>query len=224
MDLKKIQEVIDMVNNSEIILDGNEWEDRYYEALEDKNNEYKFDIFICSRISNKVIPVILLKGNTEAKLKKLKEFINKVPLKEFNTRIAIYTGILSPEIKDTVLKNKIDLYKRIILNHNNIYKIIEVPGTKFFEKTNNGIENAMEKVKRREKIFIIKEILEMLKNSENVNITRIIYKCNLNYRYAVALLENLIKKGMVENTEYKNGIKYNITPSGLKYLEDLQNL
>ena len=103
-------------------------------------------------------------------------------------------------------------------------KIIEVPGAQFFDDYGKEMEKEYEKIQRREKIFIVKEILELLKINDNINITKIIYKCNLNYRYAVTLLESLIKKGIVENIEYKNGVKYRMTGEGLKYLEQLQKL
>lgn len=213
-----------MVNNFEIVFDSNEWEDSYNEPLDGVSQEYKFDLIIHSRKTDERIPVILLKGNSENKMRKVKEFIDMVPKNEFKRKIAIYSGVIGPEIKETVLKYGMKLYKKIIMNQGNMEKIIEVPGAQFFDDYGKEMERGYEKIQRREKIFIVKEILELLKINDNINITKIIYKCNLNYRYAVTLLESLIKKGIVENIEYKNGVKYRMTGEGLKYLEQLQKL
>ena len=213
-----------MVNNFEIVFDSNEWEDSYNEPFEGGSQEYKFDLIIHSRITDERIPVILLKGNSENKMRKVKEFIDMVPKNEFKRKIAIYGGVIGPEIKETVLKYGMKLYKKIVINQGNMAKIIEVPGTQFVDGYDKEIEKGYEKIQRREKIFIVKEILELLKINDSMNITKIIYRCNLNYRYAVTLLESLIKKGIVDNIEYKNGVKYRITREGLKYLEEIQQL
>jgi predicted transcriptional regulator len=213
-----------MVNNFEIVFDSNEWEDSYNEPFEGGSQEYKFDLIIHSRITDERIPVILLKGNGENKMRQIREFIDMVPKNKFKRKIAIYGGVIGPEIKETVLKYGMKLYKKIVINQGNMAKIIEVPGTQFVDGYDKEIEKGYEKIQRREKIFIVKEILELLKINDSMNITKIIYRCNLNYRYAVTLLESLIKKGIVDNIEYKNGVKYRITREGLKYLEEIQQL
>ncbi|EQB70183.1 MAG: hypothetical protein AMDU4_FER2C00259G0002 [Ferroplasma sp. Type II] len=213
-----------MVNNLEIVFDSNEWEDSYNEPLDGVSKEYKFDLIIHSRKTNERIPVVLLKGSNENKMKKVKEFIDMVPKNKFKRKIAIYSGVVGPEIKETVLKYGMKLYKKIIMNEGNMAKIIKIPGAQFFDGYDKEIEKGYEKIERREKIFIVREILQLLKNNDDVNITRIIYKCNLNYRYAMKLLETLIEKGIVDYIEYKNGVKYRITREGMKYLEDVQRL
>ena len=177
-----------MVNNFEIVFDSNEWEDSYNEPFEGGSQEYKFDLIIHSRITDERIPVILLKGNGENKMRQIREFIDMVPKNKFKRKIAIYGGVIGPEIKETVLKYGMKLYKKIVINQGNMAKIIEVPGTQFVDGYDKEIEKGYEKIQRREKIFIVKEILELLKINDSMNITKIIYRCNLNYRYAVTLL------------------------------------
>ena len=93
-----------MVNNLEIVFDSNEWEDSYNEPLDGVSKEYKFDLIIHSRKTGERIPVVLLKGSNENKMKKVKEFIDMVPKNKFKRKIAIYSGVVGPEIKETVLK------------------------------------------------------------------------------------------------------------------------
>ncbi len=91
-----------MVNNFEIVFDSNEWEDSYNEPFEGGSQEYKFDLIIHSRITDERIPVILLKGNGENKMRQIREFIDMVPKNKFKRKIAIYGGVIGPEIKETV--------------------------------------------------------------------------------------------------------------------------
>ncbi|MFG1390379.1 MULTISPECIES: winged helix-turn-helix domain-containing protein [Acidiplasma] len=83
---------------------------------------------------------------------------------------------------------------------------------------------ALIKSKEGKKIFIIREMLEAIKLSDGMNITKIIYKCNLNYQYAIKLLEDLAGRGVIQLIDYKGGIKYKITATGIKYLNDLKSI
>ncbi len=55
-------------------------------------------------------------------------------------------------------------------------------------------------------------------------ITKIVYKCNLNYKYCSDLLNDLIKINTIEVLEEKMGIKYKITQFGREYLSNLKKL
>ena len=212
-----------MVKNSIIVFDSNEWEEVYNGIVSSRVDIYKVDLILRSRKTGEEIPVVMLRGSSDSKIKKIKEFTENVSRNQYTRKIAIYGGVIPPELREISLKFNITLCHKIILNHTNMSKIIEVPAIPV-EKPLQQPENKYEKIQRREKIFIIKEILDTVNSSEGINITKIIYKCNLNYQYAIKLLENLIQKGMVDVMEYKNGIKYAITSEGKNYLNDLKSL
>ena len=210
-----------MVKNSVIMFDSNEWEEHENTLIESDMDLYKLDLILHSIKTGEEIPVVILKGGSESKLKKIRMFTDNISKNQYNRKIAIYSGILSPELRDIATKFDVTLCHKIILNHTNMSKIIEVPLITR-EKIIQQSENKDKKMQRREKIFIIKEILETINNMEGINITKIIYKCNLNCQYAIKLLENLIEKNMVNAIEYRNGIKYKITTEGKSYLNELK--
>jgi predicted transcriptional regulator len=212
-----------MVKNSIIVFYSNEWEELYNGIVGDKDEAYKADLVLHSIKTGEEIPVVMLRGSLDGKIKKIKEFTDNVSKNQYNRKIAIYGGTIPPELRDIALKFNITLCHKIILNHTNMSKIIEVPASPA-EKTIHHPDSKYDKIQRREKIFIVKEILDTVNSSDGINITKIIYRCNLNYQYAIKLLENLIQKGMVDVMEYKNGIKYAITSEGKNYLNELKSL
>ncbi len=80
--------------------------------------------------------------------------------------------------------------------------------------------------KKRNKLEIIKDILEVIRNkSGRIKPTHILYKSNLSYSMMEEYLQELIEKQFIkeEKSSSKKTIKesktYFITEKGLKYLE-----
>ncbi len=79
--------------------------------------------------------------------------------------------------------------------------------------------------KRRDKSKIIVDILSLTGQENGAGITKIIYKCNLNYKSAVTILDDMKNKNLVElvNDKAKKS-HYVITKEGLKALDDLNRI
>lgn len=74
---------------------------------------------------------------------------------------------------------------------------------------------------RRERIEIIKEILELCKTP--VRKTKIVYKCNLNFKIVKKYLSRCFENGWLMCEEKDGAIKYITTIVGSDYLNLLTN-
>ncbi len=70
---------------------------------------------------------------------------------------------------------------------------------------------------RRDRLSVMVDIMELL-DDRGSRITNIIYKCNLNYRSGLKIIDELIKKGYVKTEVEKSVTKYSITQSGSEAL------
>ncbi len=70
---------------------------------------------------------------------------------------------------------------------------------------------------RRCKIEIVLEILEITKSGANK--TRIIYGANLNFRKATALLDEIVKLGLLTVERVNGKVVYRTTEKGLNLLK-----
>jgi predicted transcriptional regulator len=79
--------------------------------------------------------------------------------------------------------------------------------------------------KRRDKSKIIYNILSLTGQENGAGITKIIYKCNLNYKSAMTILDDMKNKNLVELVKEKSTKStYVITKEGLKALDDLNRI
>ena len=80
-------------------------------------------------------------------------------------------------------------------------------------------------VARREKLDIIKDILESIRDKGGtIKPTHLLYKSNLSHDSMKRYVGDLIVKELVEELEEKRGKKYTITDKGLKFLSDYQQI
>lgn len=70
---------------------------------------------------------------------------------------------------------------------------------------------------RRDRLSVMVDIMELL-DDRGSRITNIIYKCNLNYRSGLKIIDELIKKGYVKTEVEESVTKYSITQSGSEAL------
>lgn len=77
--------------------------------------------------------------------------------------------------------------------------------------------------RNRDRTKIVHEILGSVIYLKNASITQLIYRCNLNYKYAKNLLSHMVGKGLLEMIDYEGiGKRYEITGKGLKTFERLE--
>jgi len=78
---------------------------------------------------------------------------------------------------------------------------------------------------RREKLEIIKDILEAIRaKGGTIKPTHLLYKSNLSHDSMKRYVSELMEKGMVDETEEKKSKKYIITDRGLKFLTQYQQI
>jgi len=76
--------------------------------------------------------------------------------------------------------------------------------------------------KKRDRLEIIKDILELLrKKGDKVKPTHIMYKANLSHKMLTEYLDELIEKKLIEEKQDKKNKKtFSLTKKGFKFLED----
>ncbi len=73
--------------------------------------------------------------------------------------------------------------------------------------------------KKRSRLEIIKDILEVIKNRNGrIKPTHILYKSNLSYGMMEDYLNELIKKEFIIESKYQKNKTYSITEKGNEYL------
>lgn len=78
--------------------------------------------------------------------------------------------------------------------------------------------------KNRDRTKIVQDVLENVLYMKSASITQLIYKCNLNYRTAKSLLNDMITKELLKIVEYSSiGKRYELTDKGRKMIERFQS-
>lgn len=79
------------------------------------------------------------------------------------------------------------------------------------------------KRRNRDRTKITQEILENVLYLEGASITQLIYKCNLNYKSAKTILDEMMSKELIKMVDYTNtGKRYELTERGRRALERLR--
>ena len=159
--------------------------------------------------------LINLSGNTNNKLKILSE-VNNFYKNNTVKKIALYSGIIDQKIKYYCNTYSISLMKTIKLLNGDSEISIKV-------HKNWLMENSITKDKRRTKDEIVLNILETIRETD-LNITNIVYRCNLNYKYCIDLVDSMIDKKIIDATEQDKTIRYKITNYGIAYMHKLESI
>ncbi len=165
---------------------------------------------------NTRILAILLTGNIIDKINTLKTIEIPTDIK-ISSIVGIYSGMIDSNVKKLAAKNKIKLLKSLNFN-SDIYNISIKSNNK------NATKIEFTSCSKRSRLEIEMEILDGIASNDSMPITKIVYMCNLNYKYATDLIATMIKREMLEENEEKNGMKYRITPDGMKYLNNLKKI
>lgn len=78
--------------------------------------------------------------------------------------------------------------------------------------------------KRRTKVEVIKDLLEVLKENKKVKITHLIYKSNLSNNSIKPYLEDLKEKEMIAECVEKKKKHYEITDKGHEFLAEFERM
>ena len=84
------------------------------------------------------------------------------------------------------------------------------------------LETASSRVHYRDAMYIRKDIISTLMDHGQLNQSRLISRCNLNYAKHKGMLDDLVEKGMIFRSQRKWGnsftIEYRISEKGIQFL------
>lgn len=177
------------------------------------NSDYEL---IIKDYDNNRILAILLTGNIIDKINTLKTIEIPKDMK-ISSIVGIYSGMIDSNVKKLAAKNKIKLLKSLNFNS-------DICNISIKSNNKNATKTEFTSCSKKSKIEIEMEILDGIASNDSMPIIKIVYMCNLNYKYATDLIATMIKREMLEENEEKNGMKYRITPDGMKYLNNLKKI
>lgn len=79
-------------------------------------------------------------------------------------------------------------------------------------------------MKKRTRLEVIKDILEILRENKQVKITHLIYKSNLSNNSIKPYLNDLISNNMIEEMVEKERRLFKITKKGNEFLEEFNKI
>ncbi len=210
------------ISNSCLYVSSNYWSLEIGVVLEDKDGGINsFDYVIRDRYSERFFVVMQLKTMDKERLEEISLLSIQsknvgaskcyvLSKKEFSKKEKSLTDIL---LIDRIKTLMYDGKEMIILEDTSIKSAYENLKSKKKENTKN---------RRRDKGKILIDILSLTRHEEGAGITKIIYRCNLNYKAALSFIEEMKTKNLIEifENEFKQK-RYKITREGLKTLEEL---
>lgn len=78
--------------------------------------------------------------------------------------------------------------------------------------------------KKRTKLEVLKDILEILRTGKGTKITRLIYRANLSNNSIKPYLDYLLKNELVEKNQEANSRVFTITKKGFEFLGEFEKI
>ncbi len=213
-------------------VDTNTWDIRFGVVMKGRSGVlHTFDAVIESRNSDRIGTVLFLKETDENKSEKL--MMHRVKSND----IAAYANYVVVDhdfnVNDGRLKEMchlrdfkvnsedLDAYRYTSMVRINLQNGEDVPE---INMNSSSVQKSRTPSRRnRDRTKIVHEILGSVIYLKNASITQLIYRCNLNYKYAKNLLGHMVGKGLLDIIEYEGvGKRYEITGKGLKTFERLE--
>lgn len=218
---------------SEILgIDPTEWRIVFKGTIRGKSQIlHYFDLVMESDRNRVLAPVLFLRSTDENKASKL--MLHKVKSDDISANLSYVMTDFPMDPKDRILCEMSHLKVVNVGNfqngrlvsdrfHNAFYDVSET----IRRTTNDEIFSEKPKIFRRrnrDRTKIIQDVLESVLYMKSASITQLIYKCNLNYKSAKSLLNEMIGKDLLKLVEYSSiGKRYEMTDKGRKMLERLQ--
>lgn len=209
-----------------------EWKVVHNIKIEGKSQTtHAFDIALESLKDHSIIPVLYLQRMDEGKAEKI--MLHRVKSADVMAAVSYVAADFDLETKEKALCDICNLkIIRIQNSDNNINDVNTGPMASDWRKAPVSVSHDQEefrerrqtaKRRNRDRTRIIEEILENVLYLKNASITQLIYKCNLNYKSAKSILNDLIKRGLVRLVELEeSNRKYELTDRGRRALERLR--
>ncbi len=77
---------------------------------------------------------------------------------------------------------------------------------------------------KRSRYEMFSEILRLSNTREGVNITKIVYSANLNFKNAQEIISELVFKGLLERISDGGKVRYRTTEKGLEFISKYESL
>lgn len=226
-------------NNSDMLrtmagyfgFEESDWKIAYNVKIKGKSQTiHTFDVALESTRDHTIIPVLYLKELEDSKSEKI--MLHRVK----STDISAATGYVVTDYEiDTKEKALCEICNLKIIRMGTrptaAAEYMSSPGISNYslsisrDDTFSNIRSRKAPVKKRnrDRTKITQEILENVLYLEGASITQLIYKCNLNYKSAKTILQELMNKELVKAVDYKeSGKRYELTERGKKALERLR--
>lgn len=196
-------------NNDEYLFSTKNW-------CIDKSVSTSENIKVVTDNNGTKILIIFLYGTIIDKITMLKDI--EIPINvEIESKIGVYSGLIDSNVKRFAKINKIKLVKSLIFP-SDVYTI------RIEAKTAINKSSVLEQYKKRPKTEIEMEILNLIAENFSMPVTKLVYRCNLNYKYCVNLIIDMVKDEILEAIEHGSGMRYQITPKGTEYMKNLRNI
>lgn len=213
-------------------IDPGEWRIVFRGTIRGKSQIlHYFDMVMESEINRALAPVMFLRSTDENKASKL--MLHKVKCEDVSANLSFVLTDFSLEPKERILCDMSHMKSVFLGNANGGKLVSEQFHNAFYEiseaikrETNDTIFAEKPRIFRRrnrDRTKIIQDVLESVLYMKSASITQLIYKCNLNYRSAKNLLNEMITRDLLKLVEYSSvGKRYELTDKGRKTLERLQ--
>jgi len=164
-------------NNEEYIFSTEGW-------CIDKTLQTSENIEVVADNNGTKILLIFLSGTIIDKITMLKNI--QIPANvEVDSKIGVYSGLIDSNVKRLAKINKITLVKSLIFPS-------EAYTIKVEAKTAINKGSVLKQYIKRPKTEIEMEILNLITENFSMPMTKLVYRCNLNYRYCANLIGDMV--------------------------------
>ncbi len=233
-----------VIGPDEVVFNLKDWNLKHdYTIRGEDKSIHKFDYALVSSENEKdIVPINVLNGNKTERMDQIVILYLKTKNLSLQKRYVLSTINVTPYENFLSGIFSVPIVKSIVLKDSDGFLRITPDGINEIEKSTSSISRvtrhesfeqeviaATEEKKdntnrrRRDHTKIIHDILALAKNSGEIGITKIIYKCNLNYRSALRAVNELLEGKLLAIGESHGAKqKYQITSEGLLLLDDLK--
>lgn len=189
-----------------------------------------FDSALQSLKDNRLIPILVLSRNDEDKSNKIMMHRVKTTDTMIPVGVVVTDYDMDPKEQDLCEICNLKVYRlrnrvapsAMLISEQLLTRAEEAARLSNRESLERGQKPKVQR-RNRDRTKIIMDILSNVQFMKGASITQLIYRCNLNYKYAKSILGDLISRELLKITTYENQTrKYELTDRGRNALERLR--
>lgn len=233
------------IGADEVVFNLKDWNlKQNYTVPGEGKASHRFDyVLISTKNEREIIPIDILVGSKTNRMDQIVILYLQAKNLSMNRRYAVssinvtpyenfLSGIFSvPIVKSIVLADDTGMLR---ISPEGLYEIESssfktsraIRGEESVSEPVSASEEKKDSIanrRRRDHTRIIHDILTLAKSNGEIGITKIIYRCNLNYRSALRAVSELLDSKLLEIGQSSGAKqKYQITNEGLMLLDDLK--